>query len=76
MELLKPKFLVKGYGYYNDDELQIKDYAPQWAKDEYEEFMKKLNSNAIEDTNRNNKSEELYLIQDDRFNNSTGERAY
>lgn len=47
MEQPEPKFLIKGYGYYTDDGLKIKDDAPQWAKDEYEAFMKELNSNEI-----------------------------
>lgn len=39
MEQLEPKFIIEGYGYYTDDGLQIKEDAPQWAKDEYKEFM-------------------------------------
>lgn len=39
MEQDEPKFMKEGYGYYTDDGLQIKDDAPQWAKDEYRKFM-------------------------------------
>lgn len=39
MELAEPKFLIEGYGYYTDEGLQIKEDAPQWAKDEYKRFM-------------------------------------
>lgn len=39
MDLVEPRFMIKGYGYYADEGLKIKDDAPQWAKDEYEEFM-------------------------------------
>ncbi|MCT4593171.1 MAG: hypothetical protein N4A57_02705 [Anaeromicrobium sp.] len=47
MEQLEPKFLKEGYGYYTDDGLQIRNDAPQWAKEEYGEFMKQLNINEI-----------------------------
>lgn len=47
MELIEPKFLIEGYGYYDNDGLKVKEDAPQWAKDEYKEFMEQLNSCAI-----------------------------
>jgi hypothetical protein len=39
MDQVEPKFLIEGYGYYTDDGLNIKEDAPQWAKEEYEAFM-------------------------------------
>ncbi|APQ76456.1 hypothetical protein [Clostridium botulinum] len=39
MDQLEPRFLKEGYGFYTDEGLQIKEDAPQWAKDEYKEFM-------------------------------------
>lgn len=47
MELNEPKFMSTEYVYYDDDGLKVKDTAPQWVKDEYEEFMKELNSNKV-----------------------------
>ena len=48
MELIEPKFLKEGYGYYNNEGLQIKEDAPEWAKKEYKEFMEKLNENRMQ----------------------------
>ncbi|WP_238917244.1 hypothetical protein [Clostridium sp. YIM B02555] len=49
MDLIEPKFLQEGYGYYTDDGLIVKEDAPQWAKDEYKNFMKELDSNIVEE---------------------------
>ena len=47
MEQIEPKFLKEGYGYYDNDGLKIKNDAPQWAKDEYNKFMKELENYII-----------------------------
>ncbi|HBJ2623598.1 TPA: hypothetical protein LA827_003401 [Clostridium botulinum] len=47
MELAEPKFMSSEYVYYDDEGLKIKEYSPQWVKDEYGEFMKELNSNEM-----------------------------
>lgn len=42
MELVEPKFLREGYGYYDNDGLKVKEDAPEWAKKEYNEFMNEI----------------------------------
>ncbi|MBB6715269.1 hypothetical protein [Clostridium gasigenes] len=42
MELVEPKFLREGYGYYDNDGLKVKEDAPAWAKKEYNEFMNEI----------------------------------
>lgn len=51
MELLEPKFLREGYGYYDNDGLKVKEDAPVWAKKEYSEFMNEIivDDTSIED---------------------------
>lgn len=44
MEQIEPEFIKQGYGYYDNEGLKIKKDAPKWAKDEYEEFMRELDS--------------------------------
>ena len=47
--LEKPKFMEENYHYFDkDDNLKIKDNAPKWAKEEYEEVIKKLYPEADE----------------------------
>lgn len=48
MELVEPKFLIEGYGYYDNDGLKVKEDAPDWAKKEYNEFMNELMSGIVE----------------------------
>lgn len=47
--LEKPRFIEEEYHYYNEKGIQIKEDAPNWAKEEYEEYIKKINP--IEDEN-------------------------
>lgn len=49
MELAEPKFMKTEFVYYDDDGLRIKDNAPEWVKNEYEEFMKSLDSGIQKD---------------------------
>lgn len=44
-----PRFIEENYDYYNENGIQIKEDAPEWAKEEYKEYLKKINS--IEDEN-------------------------
>ncbi|MEF9953576.1 MAG: hypothetical protein RR657_05005 [Peptostreptococcaceae bacterium] len=46
MDLVEPKFMSTEY-YYHNSGIKIRDDAPQWVKDEYEEFMKALDSGGI-----------------------------
>lgn len=43
MDFVEPKFLIDGYGYYDNDGLKIKEDAPEWAKKEYKNFMQAIN---------------------------------
>lgn len=44
MGLALPKFIEKGWSYTNEDnEICLKENAPEWAKQEYEEFLKMVN---------------------------------
>lgn len=46
----KPRFMEENYHYFDEnDNLKIKDNAPQWAKEEYEEFIKLIFPVADED---------------------------
>ncbi|MBB6622241.1 hypothetical protein H7E67_02245 [Clostridium gasigenes] len=47
MELVEPKFLREGYGYYDNDGLKVKEDAPEWAKKEYSEFMNAIITDEI-----------------------------
>lgn len=39
----KPRFMEENYHYFDEeDKLQIKEDAPQWAKDEYEMFIEMI----------------------------------
>lgn len=40
MGAIMPKFYELGYYYYDESGMKIKPDAPEWAKKEYEEFMK------------------------------------
>lgn len=42
MDMVEPKFIKEGYGYYDNEGLKIKDDAPEWAKQEYKEFMEMI----------------------------------
>ena len=48
MILEKPMFIEKGYAVYTDEGIKIKEDAPQWAKDEYKEYIKGLDGEFIE----------------------------
>jgi len=51
-ELMMPEFFRLGYGFLGEDyEWHIKDDAPDWAKQEFEEFFKKLNAGPDENGN-------------------------
>lgn len=43
--LEEPRYIREGYEYLDKEteEWRIKDDAPDWAKKEFEEFMKKVN---------------------------------
>lgn len=43
MDLVMPKFYELGYYYYDESGMKIKPDAPEWAKKEYERYMKLLN---------------------------------
>lgn len=44
MGLEMPRFIEENWDYIDENEkLCIKENAPDWAKKEYEEFMKKIN---------------------------------
>ena len=42
--MLKPRFLLEDWGYYDKKEkkYKLKPDAPEWAKEEYEDFYKKV----------------------------------
>lgn len=45
MGLALPRFIIENWSYKNaNNEICIKEDAPEWAKKEYKEFLKKLNS--------------------------------
>ena len=44
MGLMLPKFIEKGWSYKDENNnICIKEKAPDWAKEEYKEFLKKIN---------------------------------
>lgn len=45
-ELICPRFKEEGWEYFDEEieEYRLKEDAPQWAKEEFEEFYKKLSS--------------------------------
>ena len=44
MGLLEPECMKQGYVYVGDDgERRIKEDAPDWAKEEFKEFLRKVN---------------------------------
>lgn len=44
-----PLFIQEGYAIYTDEGIKIKDNAPQWAKDEYEEYIEALERGYVEE---------------------------
>lgn len=49
MMLERPMFIEKGFAIYTDEGIKIKDDAPVWAKEEYEEYIKIIEKGYIEE---------------------------
>lgn len=49
MRLERPLFIEKGYAVFTDEGIKIKSDAPQWAKEEYEEYIKCVERGYIEE---------------------------
>lgn len=43
-----PRFIEEEYHYYDDEGIHLKDDAPEWAKEEYQEYLKNINPTADE----------------------------
>lgn len=44
MGMVLPKFIIENWSYKDkENKICLKENAPEWAKKEYEEFLKKIN---------------------------------
>lgn len=51
MGMQPPRFMIEGYNYFDEKEMKwkLKEDAPDWAKKEFAEFEKMVNSVPDED---------------------------
>ncbi|MDF2544430.1 MAG: hypothetical protein K0S47_4148 [Herbinix sp.] len=42
--MIEPRFFAEGYAYISAEQWHLKEDAPEWAKQEFEQYFKQINA--------------------------------